>query len=330
MDAHRSFLSKTRLTRRDVVLTTAAGLALPAVGGVAAADETRTVVDFDNVGPENLAIDDEGHVYMTMNLSGEIRRLDVEDALATGLDIDDTALVATLPAGGGFTTGIAEAAGDLYVALPAINNDANRGVWRVPPSGPAPTSPFAHLPDSGLLNGVLYDVERSRLLVTDSILGRIWSVDLTDGSADTWSDDALLAPESFIGTNGITMDKRGAVFVAHLDHGRVLRIPVGADGSAGAAEVVVEDPGLVGADGLTFHRGTTLYVAVNGQDRVVRITPSGRIQTVVDAGDGLDFPADVAFGTTRHTNGKLYVANLALDRSTFQIEGDPSLMLAHP
>lgn len=329
MSAHQSFLSKTRLTRRDVLKTTAAGLALPTVGGVAAADETRTVVDFNDVGPENLAIDDEGHVYMTMNLSGEIRRLDFEDALATGLDIDDTALVATLPAGGGFTTGIAEAAGDLYVALPAFSDD-DRGVWRVPPGGPAPTSPFAHLPDSGLLNGVLHDVQRHRLLVTDSFLGRIWSVELTDGAVDTWSDDALLDPGPFIGANGIAMDKRGDVFVAHLDHGRVLRIPMGADGSAGAAEVVVEDARLVGADGLTFHRGTTLYVAVNGQDRVVRITPSGRIHTVVDASDGLDFPADVAFGTTRHTNGKLFVANLALDRSTFQIEGDPSLMLTHP
>lgn len=317
-----------RPTRRTVLRAAAAGVALPAIGGRASARETRTVVDLDGVGPENLAVDDDGDVYLTMNPTGEVRRLDAEDARETGLTLDDTSLVATLPARGGFTLGIVEVEGDLYVALPAPVA-SHRGIWRLPVDGPTPAGPFAPIPDSGLINGVLHDPARDRLLVTDSFLGRIYRVDLPGGAVDVWADEALLDPTGFIGANGLAMDARGDVHVAHLDEGRLVRFPVGPNGSAGSPEVVVEDPALVGADGLDFHRGRTPYVAVNGQDRVVRVAPSGRLHVVVDASDGLDFPADVAFGAGP-TSGRLFVANFGLNPATFAIDGDPSLVLAHP
>lgn len=318
-------------TRRTVLRALGAGVTLPVLGGVAAARETRTVVDFDGVGPENLAVDGDGNVYMTMDFSGELRRLNARDARRTGLGIDDTDLVATLDPGGGFITGIVEDHGRLFVALSSFDSPGSdsHGIWRISPAG-VPTL-LAGLDADRLPNGIYLDLGHHRLLVTDSFRGQVLSVDLPGGGVDVWADDELLRPKGFIGANGIDVDANGDVYVANLDHGRVIRIPMLDGGSAGIAETVMEDPGLVGADGLTFYRGQSLYVAVNGQDKVVRIAPSGRIHTVVDAADGLDFPADIAFGRAGSTNGKLWVANFALRFAPDVHIGDaPSLMLAHP
>ena len=321
-----------RPTRRTVLKSIGVATTAPGLAGVAAAKETRTVVDFAADGPENLAVDAGGDVYMTMNFSGEIRRLRADDVGRRGLGPDDTDLVATLDPGAGFITGIVEHHGTLFVNLASFGSGDAHGVWRIPPNGsPALLAPMAPtvLPN-GLLHDHDHDHDRHRLLVTDSFGGQVLSVDLPGGAVTTWVDDGRLDPATFIGANGIDVDADGDVYVANLDHGRVVRVPMLADGTAGSPETVVEDPRLVGADGLTFHRGRRLYVAVNGQDAVVRVAPSGRLHTVVDADDGLDFPADVAFGTAGRTAGALWVANFAFDPGTGTIAGDPSLVLAHP
>lgn len=321
-----------RWSRRTVLKTIGLGATMPLASGVAAAQQTRTVVDFDGVGPENLAVDADGNVYMTMDFSGEVRKLAAEDASRSGLGIDDTELVATLdPGTDGFITGIVEVDGTLYVALPSFDSGPDdHGVWEITRDGDGDASLLADLPLDRLPNGMLHDEGEDRLLVTDSFLGEILHVDLPDGEVETWLDDDLLDAKTFIGANGIAMDRDGDVFVANLDFGRVVRIPVEDDGSAGEPETFVEAPALVGADGLAFDQGRMLYVAVNGQDAVVRIPPSGIITPVADEDDGLDFPADVAFGRAGGTRGALFVANFAFDPATGQISGDPSLVRVHP
>lgn len=324
--------SSTAWPRRLVLRALGAAAALPALGGIATADGTHVVVDFDGVGPENLAVDADGAAYMTMNFSGAVRKLDADDAKETDLGIGDTSLVTTLdPGPNGFVTGIVERDGTLYVALPSFDSGADdHGIWEVTQAeGGASKRLLAPLPLDALPNGVLLDPAASRLLVTDSFRGQVLGVDLDDGAVTTWLDDPLLDPDTFIGANGLAMDPAGDLFVANLDHGRIVRVPVADDGAAGQPEVLVEDAALVGADGLTVHEGRMLYVAVNGRDRVVRVTPSGRIVTVVDADDGLDFPADVAFGTGP-TSGRLFVANFAFDTASGTISGDPSLVRTHP
>jgi hypothetical protein len=120
----------------------------------------------------------------------------------------------------------------------------------------------------------------------------------------------LLSTPSF-GANGITAI-RGDVFVAVTrvtdNTGRIVRIPVACDGSAGEPEVYVEGPQLFGADGLTS-RGAELYVALNSQNRIATVTDAGnsgngsgnstggRVQTVF-AGGPLSFPSEVVFDPT--------------------------------
>jgi len=49
---------------------------------------------------------------------------------------------------------------------------------------------------------------------------------------------------------------------------------------AGEVEQVVQDEGLVGADGMTIDEDGTLYVAVNAANEVVRVTDDQEIETL--------------------------------------------------
>lgn len=90
-----------------------------------------------------------------------------------------------------------------------------------------------------------------RLLVTESFGGAVYEVPIGGGAATTWVQDDLLDTDSF-GANGITrIDDDVYVAVTRAsggddDVGRVVRVPVAADGSAGTPETfpseVVFDP----------------------------------------------------------------------------------------
>jgi hypothetical protein len=62
--------------------------------------------------------------------------------------------------------------------------------------------------------------------------------------------------------------------------------------------VVAEDCAtLAGADGIALDTDGSFIVAVNAQNRVVRVTPAGSISTVFD-GAPLDTPASVLVDTS--------------------------------
>ncbi len=137
------------------------------------------------------------------------------------------------------------------------------------------------------------------LFVADSE-GVVYTIDPT-GAATPWSQDPLLAPSQpacdgvvplAVGANGITHDADN-VYVTNTNFGRLLRIPVNADGTAGTVAVVKEDCALLaGADGLLLDDDGTFVVAVNAQNRIVRITPGGAT-TVLAEGAPLDTPASL-------------------------------------
>lgn len=314
----------TRVDRRRRTVLRAIGVtaALPAIAGVAAAKPVRTVVDFDPPDlPENLAVDDEGNVFMSMAATRELRKLPAGTTRKTGLGIDDTELIATVGSSG-FLLGV-EAAGDgtLYTVTTDLDPTATESaVWSVSPGGS--TTQLASLPVDAFPNGVVIDADRNRLLVSDSFRGEVWAVALGGSSAITWLDDSLLDPSGFVGANGLAVSE-DVLYVANLDAGRIVRIPIESDGSAGAATVFVEDASLVGADGITFHDRSTLYVAVNAQNAIRRVNGAGKVKTVVSGGP-LDFPADVAFDT--RGRGRLFVANFAFGSTS----PNPALLWTHP
>ncbi|WP_407067011.1 SMP-30/gluconolactonase/LRE family protein [Haloarcula brevis] len=261
--------------------------------------ETLVSVGGDRV-PENMAFGPDGGLYFGIT-AGEVRRVPPEETGATGLSLEDTEQIATLPGAVGVETA---PDGTVYVAVPTQDDQA--GVWEVPPDGEATRLVGV----GGFPNDIHYDAQRERLLVTESQNGVVYAV-TPDGGRSTWLDDDRLDTESF-GANGITRSG-GDIYVAVTrapgETGRLLRVPVESDGAAGAAATFFEGGAVFGADGITG-RGGDIYVAANSQNRVVRVTPDGTTDTVATADDGLVFPSDVLFGSGERADS-LFICNFA-------------------
>lgn len=244
-----------------------------------------------------MAFDSDGNFYFGIT-AGEIRRLSRDRLTETPLALEETEQVATLPDAIGVETALD---GTVYVA---VTEGDDPGVWEVPPDGEA--APLASIPE--FPNDILFDADRDRMLVTESFGGAVYTVG-TDGSQSMWLEDDRLDTEGF-GANGITRDAEGDMYVAVTqapgDTGRLLRIPVAEDGSAGDPTLVLEDAAIYGADGVTSRDGS-IWVAANTSDRIVEVSSDGEPSTIATESDGLVSPSDVVFGP----DGTLYICNFA-------------------
>src|SRR5262249_45107125 len=142
----------------------------------------QTLVNFDASkleAPENLVIDRDGNIFMTLVLTGEVRKIGPDGTQTT---------YALLPIGpplsvcGPFFNGVTGIAldnqGVLYVAAAACD-PANRGVWRILLDGTEQL--VANLPLEGLPNGIV--LYKGFVYVADSALPRIWRVPAAGGSS---------------------------------------------------------------------------------------------------------------------------------------------------
>ncbi|WP_049924417.1 SMP-30/gluconolactonase/LRE family protein [Halopiger djelfimassiliensis] len=284
--------------------------------------DLEVVADFEPPSlPENIAIDENGRIYLSMAITGEIRAIDpggTEETIAQ-LDVGEDGLL----------LGLVVRDGTIHAAMNAGDPETH-GVWRVEVTDGA-AERVAELPATETEpNGIVPDPYVSgAYLVSDHRSGAIWRV--SDGEAEPWVDDPSLDPDPEadpgVGADGLAIHPDGDVYVDNLDYGRIVRVPVETDGTAGEPELIVEDDALVGADGMTFDADGTLYVAVNARDAIARIDieADAEPETLVEGGV-LDFPADVEFGRGEAGETSLYICNFALER--FQTDEDPNPSLA--
>lgn len=327
--------SRTRTTgasRRRFLSGVAAATGLAFAPSVTATQETTTaapaaqeaqaevVADFEPPNlPENIATDAEGNIYVSMAPTHQIWQVPPEDEASSVASIGPED-------GEGILLGVTRTDdGTMYAALNSGVSETH-GVWRVPADG----SPelMASIPTAGTFpNGITHELLDDGVLVTDSTRGAIWRA--TDEGAEPWYDSPFLDPNPYaasqIGINGIDVGPEGDLYAANLNFGAVLRIPVEDGTPRYSPEVMVQSDDLTGADGIAVDDQRNVYVAVNAQNKVSRVTPDGEIETVVSGGQ-LDFPSDVHFGPG-DDQSTLYVCNFAF--LTFQTEGEtanPSLM----
>lgn len=172
-------------------------------------------------------------------------------------------------------------------------------------------------------NGIAQDREGD-LFVADSVPGQIFKVTRDGSTKSTWSADALLTSHHPfpIGANGIAFDRsQRFVYVSNTADKRIIRVPVGEDGSAGKAEVFADGDiidsaqsttnALLGADGIMFDVKGNLYICANAANEVQVLSPSGTrlIARYKGTGDNaFDQAASLVF---RHRT--LYVTNLSLN-----------------
>ncbi len=280
--------------------------------------ELETIATFDpSVGdtPESLVIGADGDIFVSMALSGEIVRVDADGQQWTH---------AVLPIGGPFDpttfSGIMGAMvidrqGDIYVSVSA-SDPANRGVWVVHPDGG--TELVAQLPVTAVPNGI---AKRGRqIYVADSAFeGKVWAVPLDGTAPYVWADHPLLDADPavpFPGVNGLQI-YRGELYVSNSNTAQILAFPF----PQGGEPRVVAD---VGCDDFAFDVHRNLYCGTDPFNTVLRISPDGDVDTLLDASDGLDGPTAVLFGRQGLDRFGLYIANAAFP--FFSSDPHPSLM----
>lgn len=260
--------------------------------------------------PEGLAFDHQGNAFVTLAPRGEVREVAPDGTQRTVAQVS--------PPGQGFgPLGLAfNRWGELFVAVATLDPQTG-GVYEIAHDGTARRIPGSE--QIGLPNGLAFGPDGS-LFATDSLNGVIWRLDVGHhnggGSTTPWLKDALLAGNGSLGlgvplgANGIALRGR-SLYVSVTEPGRIVRVPIAWDGRSGAPQVVAEGPQFVGADGIQFDVAGGLYIAVNGQNMLVRLAPDGGVTTIATAADGLDAPASPAFGTRWGDRRTLYVTNFA-------------------
>jgi sugar lactone lactonase YvrE len=283
----------------------AVALALPvAVAG--AAIEVEVVVDYDLAAgeqPEGVAVDKRGDVFVSITPLGRIEKVDRDGSRSTLAQI-------VPPGSGNGVVGLAvDAPGNVYAAV-ATFDPATSGVYKVARDGS-----FTRLPGTGAIvfpNGVTLD-KRGNIYVTDTVLGAVWRIPATGEPAELWFQSPLLEGDgSFgfgvpLGANGIAF-RQSELVVGNTEFGRLVRIQIEPDGTAGAFSVLAEDPALIAVDGITFDVHGNVWACVIAQSTIVSVSPSGAVTTVATAADGLDWASSIAFGK----NDDLWAVNFAI------------------
>lgn len=314
------------IATRTFIAATVIGLLAPAGDAWAQRPPARhveTVAVFDASrleAPENIAIDSAGNIFVTLVLTGEIRRITPDGAQSTfaTLPIGGPALTPCGPFVGGLTGLAIDRQDNLYAAL-ASCDPASRGLWKLTPDGRA--TQLTTLPMSGLPNGVA--LRQNWLYVADSSLGVVWRVSASAPStAEVWSDDPLLVPPNtiFPGPNGAQFF-HDELYVSNPDTQQIIAIPMLPDGSAGAARVHAS--GLF-CDDFSFDVHGRLYCGTDPFGTLVRIDCDGSIDVLLTPADGLDGPTSAIFGRMGNDRRSLYVTNAAFP--FFSTAHRPSLM----
>lgn len=264
--------------------------------------EVDPVLEFDDEGTaEGVAVSEIGDVFVGNAVSGK-----AEIWRAPKGDFDQAFLLADLP--GGDLIGIdVDRAGNLYAAVAAFLDPALHGLWKVQTDGTALR--MAALPPFfvSLPNDVAID-PRGNVYVSDSFDGKIWRL-TPHGELSVWIEDDLLRAffgEFEFGVNGLVYHK-WALYAAITLNGRVIKVPIQPDGTAGTPEILVQDDALIGIDGIEPDVQGNLYITNNFASTIqlIRADDLG-IETIT--GEGLSAPASLAFNKNQNV---IYVANLS-------------------
>jgi sugar lactone lactonase YvrE len=158
------------------------GVVVWVLAAAAASAQVQTVAQFNATlleTPESIAIDRDNNKYVSLALTGEIRKIAPDGAQSTYavLPLGAPPLTICGPFFGGVVGITFDEHGNLYASL-ASCDPASRGVWKIPGNGQP--SRIAALPVQSLPNGIVH--HRDTVYVADSVAGAIWRVADTGGA----------------------------------------------------------------------------------------------------------------------------------------------------
>ena len=131
-------------------------------------------------------------------------------------------------------------------------------------------------------DGFGLDSATGDMYVTDIFGNGIWRWH-RGGPAQLWT--SLATNPLILLPDGVKVFD-GAVYVS-IESGKILRIPINADGSAGAAHVWARVPGSAFFDDMVLDDRTgDVYVTRLDTNELLQITPGGAITTIASNADG--------------------------------------------
>lgn len=270
--------------------------------------------------PESVVFDLAGNLYVSLALTGEIRKIARDGTQST---------LAFLPLGvappGAPLPGIMGALavrfdGTVFASL-ASADPTQKGVWAVSPTGQA--HKLASLPPAALPNGIA--LRLGFLHVADSALGVVWRVPVGGGEAEIWIDDPVLdvvpSPIAIApGANGIQFFG-GEAYVCNSSASEIYAFPVTGLGTVGPPRVHASN---IPCDDFAFDVKGNLFVTTDPFNTLVLVRPNGSQEVLLTANDGLDGPTAAAFGVKFGERRTLYISNAAFPFFTTTFE--PSVM----
>jgi len=147
------------------------------------------------------------------------------------------------------------------------------------------------------------------IYLTDLTYSGIWKISPDGKKVTMWSNDPLLNwlsdPSLPLGVNALVLDKDQKNLYADtttLD-GRIVKIPINADGSAGKAQLYSR--GHTWFDGIEIDDEGYIYASEPGANQIVVIPPKGYPNRIIIASPLFQGPTSLAL-----RDGILYTANL--------------------
>jgi hypothetical protein len=241
---------------------------------------------------ENLAVAADGAVFVSLHSHQRIDRYDP----STG----EVRPWASLPAG---VAGLAfDREGILWATGGTLGQPPGR-IWRIEPSGAV--ADWLAIADAVFLNGATLHPDGVRLLVAESITGRILAIDLRSPGATTWLADDRLKPvgEGVPGANGVKMFG-GAVHVSVTGSNMLFRASIDGGGACGDLAIWAMD---LRADDFAFSADGAAYIATHPAHSVLRLGAEGSRTTLAGPAQGAVGATAAAFGRGAGDEKALYV-----------------------
>src|SRR5882672_6405494 len=234
---------------------------------------------------ENLAVDAEGAVFVTVYSHKRVDRYDP----ATG---------PAPPMGLAF-----DASGTLWVTAGTLRQGPGF-VYRVDRDGAV--RQWCEFADAPFINGCTMHPNGRTLLVCESASGRILAIDLDKpGHWDVWLQGNRLKPiiPGYPGANGIKI-REGWAWISVSGRRIFVRVPIQPDGSAGAIEIAATH---LLPDDFAFGMSGSVYITTHPEHTLVRLDPSGARTTLAGPEQGMVGSTACAFGRAPGDEKALYV-----------------------
>ena len=281
---------------RIIADLTVAVVALISVASVARA-QNRAEVTIDDTGvmPENLTSSRDGTVYFGSTAKGTIYRAAPGAARAepwilasaTGL----TNVLGVLADDRTNTLWVCQNATGGRDGAPVVGQTALRS-FDLHSGAPKGTYPLP--PNAGICNDIAVAADGTAY-VSESFRGRIHRLRPGATQLEVWITDQQLDV-----IDGLALLADGAVYANNFTSGKLYRVPVNADGSAGAVVPIETSIPFVRPDGLRTVGARTLIQA-EGQGRVTELTIEGNranvrvVQDSLPGATGVTIVGDSAF-----------------------------------